>query len=77
MQRNDIRASSLVCKDTSLCSYVIRENDNPPTDGQKYASFFNETVYCAPLLGSYYDADKLLSFNTGQTSEDWIKGVSC
>ena len=34
-------------------SYVIRENDNPPTDGQQYASFVNETVYCATFLGSY------------------------
>ena len=38
-------------------SYFIRKNDNPPTDGRQYASFVDETVYCAPLLGSYYDAD--------------------
>ena len=62
-------------------SYVICENDNPPTDCRQYASFVNETVYCAPLSGSYYDANKqnvhqlLLSFTMGQTSEDWIKGV--
>ena len=63
-------------------SYVICENDNPPTDGRQYASFVDETVYCAPLSGSYYDADKqtvyqsLVSFATGQPTEDWIKGVS-
>ena len=63
-------------------SYVIRENDNPPIDGRQYASFVNETVYCDPLAGSYFEANKqtvhqlLLSFATGQPSEDLIKVVS-
>ena len=39
-------------------SYVICENDNPPTDGQQYASFVDESVYCDPLSGSYYNSDK-------------------
>ena len=65
-----------------LLSYVIRENDNPPTDGRQYAIFVNYKVYCAPLSGSYYDVNKqtvhqlLLSFTTGQPYEYWIKGVS-
>ena len=63
-------------------SYVIRENDNLPTDGQQYASFVYKTVYCAPLSGLYYNVNKqtvhqlLLSFTTGQPSEDWIKRFS-
>ena len=63
-------------------SYVICENSNPPTDGQQYASFVDETVYCAPLSGSYYDTDRqtvhqlLLLFTTDQLSKDWVKGVS-
>ena len=63
-------------------SYVIRENDNPLPDGEVYASFLDETIYCAPLNGSYFDADKqvvhqaLISFTAGQQSEDWLKSVA-
>ena len=63
-------------------SYVIRDNDNPPPDGEVYASFLDETIYCAPLSGSYFDADKqvvhqaLISFTAGQPSEDWLKGTA-
>ena len=63
-------------------SYVIRDNDNPPPDGEVYASFLDETIYRAPLSGSYFDADKqvvhqaLISFTAGQPSEDWLKGVA-
>ena len=63
-------------------SYVIRDNHNPPPDGHGYAGFLDKTIYCAPLSGSYFDADKqiihqeLISFTTGQPSEDWLKGVA-
>ena len=40
---------SLVGVNVVPLSYVIFENDNPPTYGRKYASFVDETVYCAPL----------------------------
>ena len=63
-------------------SYVIRDNDNAPPDGTEYASFLDETIYCAPLNGSYFNADKqvvhqaLISFTAGQPSEDWLKSVA-
>ena len=63
-------------------SYVIRDNDGPPPDGKVYASFLDETIYCEPLNGSYFDADKqvvhqaLISFTAGQPSEDWLKSVA-
>ena len=64
-------------------NYVIRENEAPPAAGSKvYANFMDETIYCAPLSGTYYDADKqtvhqaIVSFTTGNPSEDWIKSVS-
>ena len=63
-------------------SSVIRDNDNTPPDGKEYASFLDETIHCAPLNGSYFDADKqvvhqaLISFTAGQPSEDWLKSVA-
>ena len=60
-------------------SYIVRENELPPTDGRVYSNFMEETVYCAPLNGTIFDADKntvhqaILSFTTGYPSEDWIK----
>ena len=60
-------------------SYIVRENDLPPTDGRVYSNFMEETVYCAPLNGTIFNADKntvhqaILSFTTGYPSEDWIK----
>ena len=55
--------------------YVIRENENPPIDGSRiYASFIYGKIYCSPLTGTFYDADKyyvhqeILSFTTGQPS---------
>ena len=63
-------------------SYVIRGNEAPPAAGTRaYADFMDETIYCAPLTGTYYDADKqtvhqiLVSFTTGNPSEDWIKSL--
>ena len=61
-------------------SYVIRDNDEPDTDGQ-HTNFVSKTVACAPLEGEYYLADRLtvfnliLSFTTGQPSGDWIKNT--
>ena len=63
-------------------SYVIRPNDEPPLADTEYASFLDKTVSCAPLQGSFFDADKqvvhqaLLSFTTGQLSGDWLKSVA-
>ena len=34
-------------------SYVTCENENPPTDSRKYASFVDVTVYCALFSGLY------------------------
>ena len=59
-------------------SYVIRENDDPATD-KTYGDFITETIYCAPLQGEFYTADRMtvfnmiISFTTGQPSADWIK----
>lgn len=61
-------------------SYVIRENDEPDTNGE-HADFITKTVACAPLEGEFYDADKIavfnmiVSFTTGQPSGDWIKST--
>ena len=60
-------------------SYVVRENDEAPTDDRTYSNFMEKTIYCASLNGTIYDADKdtvhqaILSFTTGHPSEDWIK----
>ena len=59
-------------------SYVIRENEDPDTDGD-HPDFVSKTIACAPLKGEYYDADKLavfnmvVSFTAGEPSGDWIK----
>ena len=61
-------------------SYVIRENDEPLVD-EEYTNFVTQTIYCAPLEGEYYTADRMavfnmiVSFTTGQPSGDWIKGT--
>ena len=59
-------------------SYVIRENDVPDHDGE-HADFMQESIACAPLEGTPYEADRatvfqlLISFTTGHPSEAWIK----
>ena len=61
-------------------SYVIRENDDPDTEGE-HPNFVTKTIACAPLRGEYFLADRLtvfnllLSFTTGQPSGDWIKST--
>ena len=61
-------------------SYVIRENDDPDSNGD-YPDFIMKTIGCAPLVGEYYSADRLtvfnmiVSFTTGQPSGDWIKNT--
>ena len=64
-------------------SYVIRENNNPSIAGSRiYDIFIDETIYCDPLTGTFYDTDKqsihqkFLSFTTRQLLEDWIKLVA-
>ena len=61
-------------------SYVIRENalvDRRPLAGP-HADFVEETIACTPLNGVAFEADRstvhqyIISFTTGQTSEDWI-----
>ena len=62
-------------------SYIIRENDNPPTDQAHLTNFTSKTIECAPLQGAHYEADRytvqqqLISFTTGQSSEDWLKST--
>ena len=62
-------------------SYVTREKEQPD-NGSTYDTFIEETIACAPLSGTFYDADKatvhqhVLSFTTGHPSEDWIKNVA-
>ena len=40
-------------------------------------------IACTPLSGTYYEADRysvyqqIISFTTGQPSEDWIKSTLC
>ena len=59
-------------------SYVIRENDLPNRQGP-HADFVDETIACTPLEGESYEADRstvqqyLVSFTTGEMSEEWIK----
>ena len=64
-------------------SYVIRDNplvDRAPKEGA-HADFVEETIACTPLTGVAFEADRstvhqyIVSFTTGQTSEDWIKPV--
>lgn len=62
-------------------SYVIREKETPDT-GSTFTSFVEKTVASAPLKGTFYEADSdtvhqaIVSFTTGETSENWIKSVS-
>jgi len=62
-------------------SYVIRENDGPDITGP-HANFSEECVARAPLSGVAYEADRstvhqaLVTFTTGQPSENWIKGTN-
>ena len=62
-------------------SYVIRDNDAPDRTGP-YANFTGERIACVPLAGVGYEADRstvhqsLVSFTTGQPSEDWIKQIN-
>ena len=44
-------------------SYVIRDDDAPATNHDDYPEFIHRTVVCAPLMGEYYNADKLTVFN--------------
>ena len=59
-------------------SYVIREDDAPDQTGP-HPDFVDQCVACAPLTGVAYEADRstvhqaLVSFTTGQPSEDWMK----
>ena len=59
-------------------AYVIRENEAPNIN-EKFPDFITETIECAPLSGEFYLADRLvvfnmlISFTTGQPSNDWIK----
>ena len=62
-------------------SYVIRENDAPDTVGP-HANFSEKCIACAPLAGVAYESDRsavhqaLVSFTTGQPSENWIKAIN-
>jgi hypothetical protein len=62
-------------------SYVIRENDEPDTT-TIHTDFIKQTIACAPLVGEYYNADRLsvfnmiTSFTTGQPSGDWVKDTN-
>ena len=65
----------------ALLSYVVRENDNPDRNGP-HANFVEECIACAPLNGVGYDSDRsavhqaLVSFTSGQPSENWIKSIN-
>ena len=62
-------------------SYVTRDNELPDRTGP-FADFIDETISCAPLTGVAWEADRatvhqaLVSFTSGQPSEDWIKPVA-
>ena len=53
----------------------------PPEDQTGLTNFTSRTIACAPLNGTHYEDDRysvyhlLLSFTTGQPSEDWIKST--
>ena len=59
-------------------SYIIQDNDAPDRTTTR-ANFTEECIACAPLNGVGYESDHsavhqaLLSFTTGQPSENWIK----
>jgi len=73
--------STIVGMNRIPLSYVIRENDAPNRTGP-YANFTEEYIECAPLSGVGYEADRsavhqsLISFTSGQLSEDWIKSIN-
>jgi len=73
--------STIIGMDGFPLSYVIRDNDAPDRTGP-YANFTEECIACAPLAGVGYEADRstvhqsLVSFTTGQPSEDWIKQIN-
>ena len=62
-------------------SYVIRENNLPDRVGP-HADFVEETIACTPLNGVAFEADRstvhqyLVSFTSGETSEEWIKPLN-
>ena len=72
--------STLIGMNGVPLSYVVRENDNPDQTGP-HANFTEECIACAPLSGVGYDSDRsavhqaLVSFTTGQPSENWIKAT--
>lgn len=59
-------------------SYVIRDNEDPDR-AEFFANFNEQCIAQAPLDGVIYEADRssvhqhLVSFTTGQPSENWIK----
>ena len=78
--RFDNYLSTLIGVNGIPLSYVTRENEIPIA-GATYSNFMDETVACAPLTGQHYETDsysvfqQILSFTTGQPSEDWIKST--
>ena len=72
--------STLIGMNVVPLSYIVRENDNPDHVGP-HANFTEECIACAPLRGVGYDSDRsavhqaLVSFTTGQPSENWIKAI--
>ena len=72
--------STLIGMNGIPLSYVIRENDAPSRTAT-HANFTEECIACAPLTGVGYESDRsavhqaLLSFTTGQPSENWIKSL--
>ena len=73
--------STLIGSNGVPLSYVIRTNDDPPADISDLSNWTSRTIACAPLSGTHYEADRytvyqqILSFTTGQPSEDWIKST--
>ena len=59
---------------------MVRKKYTP--DANRYfPNFIDEMIACAPLKGNYYEADRntvyqaLVSFTTGQPSEDWLNAA--
>ena len=73
--------STLIGMNGVPLSYVVRENDNPDRNGP-HADFVEECIACALLNGVGYDSDRsavhqaLVSFTSGQPSENWIKSIN-
>ena len=59
-------------------SYVIRDNEEPDKDST-FDNFNEKFISQSPLSGVIYESDRssvhqhLVSFTTGQPSENWIK----